>query len=147
MKASSESGECASVISITLVAACLVGMGGTRKTEWRSSVNHSKKTQVPGSALSWECTRTGAERSTKSRIVGTGRSHAQESSTLDPFAQFAPRRRSEELLSQERPKGKCKTQNQEFQMQELKPRAESNRKNQDWSLHPPCSLLNCRAQE
>src|SRR5947209_11992633 len=99
MKASSESGECASVISITLVAACLVGMGGTRKTEWRSSVNHSKKTQVPGSALSWECTRTGAERSTKSRIVGTGRSHAQESSTLDPFAQFAPRRRSEELLS------------------------------------------------
>src|SRR3989441_5414599 len=118
MKASSESGECASVISITLVAACLVGMGGTRKTEWRSSVNHSKKTQVPGSALSWECTRTGAERSTKSRIVGTGRSHAQESSTLDPFAQFAPRRRSEELLSQERPKGKCKTQNQEFKMQE-----------------------------
>src|SRR2546426_1605424 len=53
MKASSESGECASVISITLVAACLVGMGGTRKTEWRSSVNRSKKTQVPGSALDW----------------------------------------------------------------------------------------------
>src|SRR3989442_6075266 len=85
-----------------------------------SSVNHSKKAQVPGSALSWECTRPGAERSPKSRLVGTGRSDAQESSTLDPFAQFAPRRRSEELLSQERPKGKCKTQNEEFKMQEPK---------------------------